>query len=284
MEHRRSEVSAEPELPARRAHTIAVTSGKGGVGKSNIALNLAIGLAEMDATVCLLDANMGLGNIDLMCGLNGYWNLSHVVTGARSLREIILKGPGDIDVVPGASGLCDIAACPPEAQQDIFGQLDELEANHDYIVIDTGTGIHKIVRQFVTAADIALVVTTTEPTSIADAYATIKSLSTADVEHLEVVINQINTVEQGRAINDRLQQTAKLFLKTKLASGAGIPHDPNVPLAVAQRKPFLVHAPQCPASRAIRQLARRIRTLTGVKPARGTFFPSMRKGLHLDVA
>src|SRR5262245_25715890 len=101
------------------AQTISITSGKGGVGKSNIALNLGIVLAQTGHSVCLLDANLGLGNIDLLCGLNGYWNLSHVMTGARTLEEIALEGPHGLKVIPGASGLSETADCSPSAQQDI---------------------------------------------------------------------------------------------------------------------------------------------------------------------
>jgi len=146
--------------PFSQARTIAVTSGKGGVGKSNIALNLAIAMAGNDTSVCLLDANLGLGNIDLLCGLNGYWNLLHVVTGARTLADIVLDGPAGIHVVPGASGLIDAVDVSASAQREILDQLEELERTHDYLLIDTGTGIHQSVRRFLNAADVVLVVTT----------------------------------------------------------------------------------------------------------------------------
>jgi flagellar biosynthesis protein FlhG len=266
MEQRETPVAAEsPE--GRRAHTIAVTSGKGGVGKSNIALNLAIALAEADQSVCLFDANLGLGNIDLLCGLNGYWNLAHVVTGARTLNEVVLAGPGGINVVPGASGLADIADCPPPVQDDIFRQLEELERTHDYIVLDTGAGIHRLVRQFLLAADIVLVVSTPETTSIADAYATVKSLSAGEMPRLFALVNQADSPEQGRAIVERLQQTARLFLRTDVGSADSIPRDDQVPAAVAKRTPLVIGSPHAPAAKAIRQLAQRVRTLTTHQPS-----------------
>ena len=255
------------------AHTIAVTSGKGGVGKSNIALNLAIALARLNSSVGLLDANLGLGNIDLLCGLNGYWNLSHVVTGARRLGEVILKGPENVDVIPGASGLIDVADAPPEAQREILRQLVELERQHDYVIIDTGTGIHRSVRQFVTAADIVLVVTTPEPTAIADAYAMVRALSSMAIPTLEVIVNQADSVEQARAIIERLQQTSRVFLHTEVTSAGFVPRDPQVGEAVVGRTPFLCNSPNCPASLAIGQLARRIKNLTEVCSPRGSFFP-----------
>jgi flagellar biosynthesis protein FlhG len=263
---------APPAKPFSQASTIAITSGKGGVGKSNIALNLAIALARNDSNVCLLDANLGLGNIDLLCGLNGYWNLSHVITGARTLTDIMLDGPTGIHVVPGASGLIDAADVSASAQREILGQLEELERTHDYLLIDTGTGIHKPIRRFLNAADIVLVVTTPEPTAIADAYATLKSLSTVVGPKLEVLVNQCESSQQGRAIIDRLRQTARLFINTDLDAAGFIPHDPHVPRAVIQRTPFVVEAPLAPASQAIAQLARRMKNIAASRTPRGEFF------------
>lgn len=256
----------------RAIQTIAVTSGKGGVGKSNIALNLAIALARLDSSVCLLDANLGLGNIDLMCGLNGYWNLSHVVSGARTLKDIVLHGPERISVIPGASGLIDLADCPEAAQRDIIRQLEELEYQHDFLIIDTGTGIHRSVRQFIAPADIVLVMTTPEPTSIADAYATIKALSAGETGQLETLVNQVESAQQARAITARLQQTSKMFLHIDIESAGYIPHDLAVPRAVASRKPFMVVNPHSPAARAIQQLADRLKNRVEGEPGPGQFF------------
>lgn len=271
---RRSETSAA-ELPASRpqSRTVAVTSGKGGVGKSNIALNLAIALRTLGHNVCLLDANLGLGNIDLLCGLNGYWNLAHVITGARTLGEITLAGPGGVHVIPGASGLADVADCPPAAHREILLQLEELEQTHDFLIIDTGTGIHRAVRQFVAAADIVLVVTTSEPTSIADAYATIKTLTASrEVAEPQVLVNQADSVELAREIICRLQQTARTFLHAPVGSAGIIPRDPALTQAVVRRVPLQIDNPRSPAARAIEQLARRVINLSQRPTTRGAFF------------
>ena len=273
MEHRME--AAVADSPALRPHarTVAVTSGKGGVGKSNVALNLGIALQRMGHAVCLIDANLGLGNIDLLCGLNGYWNISHVVSGARAVREIVLEGPCGIHLVPGASGLVDSADCSPAAQREVLSQLDELERRHDFLIIDTGTGIHRTVRQFVSAAQIALVVTTPEPTAIADAYATLKALTSgSELLQPHILVNQAESPEQAREIIARVQQTARTFLHLTVSSAGHIPRDPAVSVAVVRRKPFAAENARTPAALAIEQLARRLINLSGPSAERPSFF------------
>ena len=169
-----ADVTVVARRGATRARTIAITSGKGGVGKSNLALNTAIALRQSGAEVCILDANLGLGNIDVLCRENSYWNLSHVVSGVSTLAEICKTGPAGVRIIPGAGGLVDVADCPDRVQKKILEQLVQLEQSHDFLIIDTGSGIDRRVRQFLTPADVVLVVTTPEPTSIADSYATVE--------------------------------------------------------------------------------------------------------------
>ena len=270
-----SEIEDVSEADDVMAHTIAVTSGKGGVGKSNIALNLAIALSEMDLSVCLIDANLGLGNIDLLCGLNGYWNFSHVVTGARTLKDVMLEGPKGIRVLPGLGDLEKLPEFPTAIQKEIVGQLGDIEKTSDVLVIDTATGLHGLTRHFVSAADFALLVTTPEPTSVADAYATIKSFSLSKQADFQVLVNQTESNQKGRAVLDRLQQTTRLFVRTGMESAGFIPRDNHVPQAVDARVPFIVTNPRCPASRGIRQLARRMNNLINARPTRGAFFRSL---------
>ncbi len=277
MEQRSEAAPADSTTAAPRAHTVTITSGKGGVGKSNLALNLAIALGKVGHSVCLLDANLGLGNVDLLCGLNGYWNLSHVISGARTLREILLQGPAGIQVIPGASGLQDVADCPRAAQTEILAQLEELERSHEFLIIDTGTGIHRSVRQFVSAADMILIVTTPEPTSIADAYATIKSLSAcAGLPEPQLLVNQADSPEQAREIIARVQHTARTFLYASVGSAGFVPRDPAVVQAVNQRTPFVLQSPDAPAARAVEQLARRVINLSHRQTVHSPFFSRFR--------
>ena len=302
--------------PARRAFAIAITSGKGGVGKSNIALNLAIELARQESAVvgghpesrsrlpggtalttpsltrsgsarqagpadafpsavCLLDANPGLGNIDLLCGLNGYWNLAHVVTGARTVRDVALAGPAGVQILSGASSLSDLADANPASRSDVLDQLEELEQAHDYLVIDAGTGFQASARRFLSAVDVALIVTTPEPTAIADAYAVIKSVSPAAPARVEVIVNQCHAAPLAQAIVERLAQTSRLFVRMDVSSAGWIPADPDVGRAVARRTPFCLASPQGPAAQASRQLARRLKALAESRPPTEPFFAQL---------
>lgn len=266
---------AVPESPrlASRARTIAITSGKGGVGKSNVALNLAIALQQGGAEVCLLDVNLGLGNIDLLCGINGYWNLSHVVSGVRSLSEVSLDGPSRVRIISGVGSLTEVADYPLHVQRELLSQLEEIEQTHDFLILDTGTGMHSHIRRFITAADAVVVLTTPEPTSIADSYSVIKALSSSvEIPILEVVVNQARSREEAAIIQERLQETARVFLHTEVGEGGFIPFDSSIQQAVNRQSPFLIQSPRCAASRAIEQLARRLKNVVSVKTTNSSFF------------
>ncbi len=265
----------------RSGYTVAIASGKGGVGKSNVAVNLSLALRELGYSVALLDASLGLGNIDLLCGLNGYWNLSHVMTGARDLMEIVLDGPSEIQIIPGATGLKELADCPPAARKHLVRQLSEVEQSHDFLIIDTSTGIHNSVRQFLTAADLVFVVTTGEPTSITNSYATIKSLAISSIHEeyetratprIEVVVNQVDSQEQYDKIADNVRKTSRMFLHSEVEAAGYIPQDVNIPAGVMSRKPFFLSHPGCPAAAALRRLAKRVEAYASHRSTPGQYF------------
>ncbi len=255
-----------------RAHSIAITSGKGGVGKSNIALSLAIAIAQLGSKTCLIDANSGLGNIDLLCRLDGYWNLSHALTGARSVSEICLNGPAGVTVIPGGHCLSESADTPETARLEILRQLEQIESAHDYLIVDTATGSLPGERSYTTSADTTVVVTSPEPTSIADAYALLKTMSSANTDTIKILVNQARTPEQAAAVAERLAKTSRLFLRSEVETLDPIPQDFHVYDAVARRTPFLLHDSDCPATRAIRRLARRLNNSNPSQLSRGPFF------------
>jgi len=248
---------ADHVAPAEHSHcrTIAVASGKGGVGKSVIALNLAVAMAQRGQRVGLIDANLGLGSLDVLCGLSGYWNLSHVVSGARTLEQITLTGPAGIHIIPGGSGIIGLADCPANVQEQLLHDFETLERDHDMLVIDTGSGIHRMVRMFAQAADEILVVTTPETTSITNAYAAIKSLNVDAGPEMHVIVNQAESAEHARRVLERIHQTAWMFLRVRLGLSVWLPHDDTAPQSVASRQPFMTTAPASPVSRGIEHLA-----------------------------
>ena len=262
--------TAPASSATRLATSIAMTSGKGGVGKSHLALNLAIQLAKTGSTVRLFDANFGHGSPELLCGLNAYWNLRHVLVGARSLKEIMLEGPCGIQIVPGCGCLYDADEFPRNALESFSSQLKHFEQSDDFWIFDMGSGLSRAVRRIASQMDLALVVSTPEPTSLADAYATIKAMAaTENPPEIEVIVNQVDDLSQADEIADRLQRTVKTFLQTNLKIGGSVPKDPEVASATIDQEPFSLASIQCPASLAVGRISRRLRRLREGTSPRG---------------
>jgi flagellar biosynthesis protein FlhG len=257
---RRGEWHSPPHGNAARGpHVAVVTSGKGGVGTSVISLNLAVSLAQQGRAVGLLDAAPGLGHIDLLGGCGGYWNLNHVLSGSRMVRQICIEGPAGVIVIPGGAALFDLPQSA--ARQNLTHQLIEVERSLDFLVIDAGTcsapgGIARFA-----AADQVLLVTTPEPTAVAATYAVIKQASgwlTVSPTEMQVLVNRAESPEQAQETLFRIQKTARVFLNWQPASAGWLPEDEVVSLAVAHRQAFALAVPEAAVSEASRELARRV--------------------------
>ena len=251
------EKARERSRPVRLARAIAVSSGKGGVGKTNLAVNLAVSFAERGQRVVLLDADLGLANADVLCGITPRATLEDVVTGDRTIEEVMVHAPGGFRLVPGASGVSRLADMGQLQRRSVLEQLMALERTNDVLIVDTGAGIGANSMAFAAAAHTIVVATTPEPTAIADAYGAIKTLVARGVrDGLQLVVNMAMSEDEGRAVHARMDRVARAFLSVRIEYAGSIPHDAAVPMAVRRREPVMVGAPTAPSSRAIRQLSR----------------------------
>ena len=251
----------------RTCRVIAFASGKGGVGKSVIAINLAMALARQGNSVCLLDASSGVGHLELLCGRNAYWNLAHVAAGSRCVEDITQEGPLGVHLVSGASCLLDASDAPVNVLQ----QLAKLEHHHDWLIVDTSSGPSRMSSPFLRAADRVLIVTTPEPTAIAEAYSAVKGLPNTNGLVISALVNRADSTEQAAQILGRLRQSARSFLRADLDEAGIIPEDNAVPASVAARQPLAQFEPTCAAQHAIDQLAERMTRTVEVRNRAGYF-------------
>ncbi|MBL4575801.1 MAG: MinD/ParA family protein [Opitutaceae bacterium] len=251
---------ADPGSEApRRATILAVTSGKGGVGKTSVSVNLAVQLSQMGRDVILLDADLGTANADVVCNINPPRNLSHVVAGRCSLQEALVEAPGGFRMIAGASGLAQMAALSEFERARLMDQMRELEEDADLILIDTGAGVGPNVLGFLVAADQILVVTTPEPTAITDAYAVIKTVCRHGEDlDIRLLVNMVRDEREARAVYDRVAGVCNRFLGVAPRYAGHILSDPRVPHAVRRRQPFVLEHPASPASMCMHRLAHRI--------------------------
>jgi flagellar biosynthesis protein FlhG len=242
-----------------RHRTIAFTSGKGGVGKSNLVLNTGLALAQRGRRVTLLDGDLGLASINVLLGLSPRYDLRHVLTGDRPMRDIVLQGPHGLSIIPAGSGIAELANLDGEARDLLLGQLAMLAETVDYLLIDTGAGINDTVLNLVAASDEAIVITRPEPTALADAYALIKVIVNQEPAYpFHLLINMVRDAAQAEQVFGSLEQILVRFLGYQPGNAGHVVSDPRVGQGVVQQVPFTILAPQCQATRDIEALATRI--------------------------
>ncbi len=254
--------AAPPTLAVRRrrsARVLAVASGKGGVGKTNIAVNLAISLSRRGLHVALVDADLGTANVDVLMNVRPRYDLSHVIQGNHTLEEVAAPVGRNLRLIAGASGLASIADLGEFERHRLIHELGKLEAQSDVVLLDCGAGISRNVLAFAHSADDLLIVTTPEPSALTDAYALIKALSRApQPPPMKLVVNQANTDREAGLVVERVSSVASRFLGISIECAGRILQDRHVPLAVRQRIPFVVKYPRSDAARGVSVLAERV--------------------------
>lgn len=243
----------------RGPRVLAITSGKGGVGKTNLAVNLSLALRQLGRRVTLVDLDLGLANVDILLDVTPRYNLASVIAGSRSISEVAVETPEGLRLIPGASGIEKLANLTDGERARLIESFEELHRSTDVIVFDTGAGISKNTTGFLAAADDVVVVTTPEPTAVLDAYAVIKLLSNqADRGQVSLVVNMAADRAEAERFAQGIAGTAYRMLNTYVEKLGYVLADPAVPRAVRMRRPLLSAFPHSAASECVRRLAREI--------------------------
>jgi len=253
-------------VPMKTGTVLAVASGKGGVGKTNVALNLSVALARLGRTVALMDADFGLGNVDVMLGLSPDYHIGHVLNGDKNLDDILLAGPAGIQIVPASSGLRTMTSLNTSQRHRLSATMGKLRRSMEFLLIDTASGISDNVIDTLQLADRVLLVTNLDPAAVVDAYATAKVVTSSSRAEIGVVVNGVRDAQEASLAFRQLDIAAVKFLGRSLKYYGFVADDPAVRTATQAQRAVVEREPQSAASRCFRILAARI---AGMGPAPG---------------
>lgn len=253
--------NSHPQRPLARV--ITVTSGKGGVGKSNTSINLAVQFRKMGQKVIILDADFGLANIEIMFGAVPKHNLSDLIYQGRNIKEVITWGPMDVGFISGGSGITGLSNLTLDSLRTIIQSLSQLDEIADIVIVDTGAGIADAVMEFLVASGEILLVTTPEPTSITDSYSLLKALSrhpqyVKEETKIKLVANKVQRSGDGKILYEKLSAVAGKYLKTPMEYLGEVPEDAQLLKAVMQQKPVSMECPHAKSSSAYEQIAAKL--------------------------
>jgi flagellar biosynthesis protein FlhG len=241
------------------SRVVAITSGKGGVGKTNVVGGLAMSLAKMGQRVVLLDADFGLANLDILFGLLPKFTIEHVIHGERVIEEIITEGPDGVRLIPATSGIQELTKMDASAELRLIQGLQRVAVGTDWLLIDTGAGIHDSVIKLLMAAQEVVLVSTPEPTSLVDAYAMIKVVHIRDqAKPIWLLVNNAQNQEEAEDAVEQIQAAAQRFLGKDVNSLGMVPADAHILQAVRQQQGVVGLYPACPASKAFQHISQRL--------------------------
>ncbi len=259
-----SEVNNDQAAGLRRmiqptpVRAIAVTGGKGGVGKTNVSVNLAVALADLGRRVMILDADLGLANIDVVLGLHPEYDLSHVLRGEKMLEEVVVEGPSGVKIIPGASGIRQMAELSQAEHAGLIRGFSDISNDLDFLIVDTAAGISDTVISFSRAVQELIVVVCDEPASITDAYAMIKLLyKEYGINRFRILANMTRSAQEGRDLYNKLCRVTDRYLEVMLNYIGGIPYDESLRKAIKNQKPVVHAFPRSQAAQTLKNLAKK---------------------------
>jgi flagellar biosynthesis protein FlhG len=267
------ERDASEDHPARwkRSHlrTIVIASGKGGVGKSHLAANLAVALGARGARVLLVDADLSQANLDLLLGVHPRYDLQHVLAGEKTIEEILISDERNVTLVPAASGVPELADLDDYRREVLLRGLGQLEGHYDLMLIDTASGVSRQATSFCLAADDVVVMTTPEMPAFSDAYGLIKLLQAQGLTRPpHLMVSMANSPEEAEETAHRIRLVARRFLRLEIDSWGAVPYDPALPRALRRQEPVLTAFPHSPSAAAYRALAERLWAAAPPDPSR----------------